>query len=613
MPKTADAIREVTSLRSVMRRLWPHSRGARLGLAIGSVLVIQEIAGEAAATWMFKVLTDDVLQPANFEPFPRIAAIYLTLTVITTTTSYGANLTLAGAGEKFIRQLRTATFGNLLSLSPRFSAEHPSGDLMSRLDGDIEGVEVLAISGVATAIEAVTRILAFGTLLFLLDVKMALMTAVGAPILWAAGRLISGRLDRAATRSRRARGRLLDISERALNDVPLIQTHVRQGYETARFDRAARAAEVAGVDTVRIAGLSTPIVQILEMVSIMAVIGVGAWQLVHHDLTLGSLLVFLAYLTQLYEPLGTMAGLAASVGTATASARRVVEVLSAAPDIADGPDVEPLPFATGALRLTDVTFTHPGGTEPALRGVTMTIPPGRRVAVVGPSGSGKSTLARLLVRLYDPDEGAIELDNHQLPTVRVDDVRSHITLVPQHPSLTEGTVRESILWANPDAGESAFRDAVERADVSTVVTSLPHGLDTDTGHRGSSLSGGERQRVALARGLLRDTPVLVLDEPTAALDPGSEETVMERLRLDDRGRTTIVITHRLSTIRDVDDIYVLDHGRIVERGTHSQLVAARGLYRTLWDTETRSQDEGGSDEDVDFGDFADVGISVAST
>ena len=584
MPGSARGARRTPVVRSV-RRWWPFTAGGRLVLTAGVLLVLGEIVGEGAATWLFKVLTDDVLAPRDFAPFPRIAVLYLSLTVLTTLVSYNSNVLLATAGERFIRAVRTVSFGNLVRLSPRFFADHPNGDLLSRLDGDVEAIEVLAVSGVAVALDAAVRVMGFGAMLFVLDVRLALVTAVGAPLLWWAGRSISGHLDRAATRSRQARGRLLDVAEQVLSDVPVVQAYVRQRQETARFERAAREAEVAGVATVRTAGLATPIVQTLQMMSLMAVIGAGAWELAHDQLSLGGLLAFMAYLNQLYEPLTTLAGLAATLGSAAASARRLTEILDATPDVTDAPGALAHPTAYGVLELADVTFTYPGASHPALREVSLGLRPGRFIGIVGPSGSGKSTLAQLLVRLYDPDRGEIRLDGQPLPLWRLDDVRTHVTLVPQQTTLSEGSVREAILWGQ-EADSAVYQGALDTADVARVRAGQAQGLDADTGQQGRALSGGERQRVALARGLVRDSAVLVLDEPTAALDPVSEERVLERLRLGSAGRATLVITHRLASVRQADGIYVMEAGRIVQHGTHDELLAVEGLYRRLWETQT---------------------------
>jgi ABC-type multidrug transport system fused ATPase/permease subunit len=292
--------------------------------------------------------------------------------------------------------------------------------------------------------------------------------------------------------------------------------------------------------------------------------------------------VFLAYLTQLYSPIRGLSRLASTLYSASAGAERIIELLDERPAIVDRPDARPLARARGFVELDDVTFEYPGAARNALSSVSLRVGPGDVLALVGESGAGKSTIAKLVLRFYDPNRGTVRLDGHDVRDLRLADVRANVALLLQETLVFDGTIRDNIAYGRPDSSDEEVRAAARAADAHEFVIALPDGYDTAIGQKGRRLSGGQRQRVAIARALLRDAPVLVLDEPTAALDAGSSRRILDPLRRLMSGRTTIVISHNLLVAAEADWIVVLDRGEVAEKGTHEDLLAREGLYARLY-------------------------------
>ena len=324
-------------------------------------------------------------------------------------------------------------------------------------------------------------------------------------------------------------------------------------------------------------------------------IGVGAYELSQGRLTIGGLLVFLVYLSQLYRPIRGLSSLLNSFYSASAGAERIIEYLDQEPSVEDKPGARPVYGARGYVELDSVSFSYPGAEKPALEDVSLRVSSGEVLALVGPSGSGKSTLARLLLRFYDPDAGEIRLDGHDIRDLTLRSLRENVTMLLQETLVFDGTARENIAYGKPGSTEEEIVRAARAADAHDFIMALPSGYDTVVGQKGRLLSGGQRQRIAIARAMIRDAPVLVLDEPTTGLDAESSRRVMEPLRRLMEGRTTIVISHNLLTVREATEILVLQSGRVAERGAHQELLERNGAYAHLYrlhQTEERAATHG---------------------
>ncbi|MFD5543661.1 ABC transporter ATP-binding protein, partial [Streptomyces sp. NPDC127079] len=444
-------------------------------------------------------------------------------------------------------------------------ARYGTGDLVSRLTGDVEAVETLVASAPVELLTSAVSALVFAAAALRTSWRLALITFAAAPLIWLGARVF-GTLMRTATRAERdSNGRLASLLEESLANMPLVQAYSRQQAEHAKVHREGRNWMRAGLRQIRLSSVYGPLGELLETVSVLTVIGAGAWQISAHHLSTGGLLAFAAYLGYLHPRLQELGELVVGASSATAACERLVEVLHAGPPArptttATTAPVVPSAPVRGAVTFEDVGFAYPGGRRPVLDRVHLEVPPGLLVAVTGPSGAGKSTLAALLLRFLEPTRGRILLDGQDIAALPVDEVRAHITLLPQESMLFDGTVRENIRYGRPDATDAQVRAAAVAADAHDFVTALPDGYDSPVGRRGNALSGGQRRRVALARAMLRDTPVLVLDEPTTGLDDSATARIMGPLRRLTAGRTTVLITHDLRLIAQADLVLHLDDG-----------------------------------------------------
>jgi ATP-binding cassette subfamily B protein len=536
-------------VREIFRRFWPDARPYRPAIAAGAVFVVLVPAVAAAEIWLFKLVVDDVLVPRDLGALVPIALAYLGLTVLSGLVRFGDDYLATWVGERFLLNLRARLFAHLQSLSLDVLGRHRAGDLLSRLTSDVQAIERFVLSGVGDALGAVARIVVFAGALALLSWRLALAAIVVVPLFWLAARAVSRLVKQAAREQRRRTGSLTTIAEESLGNAALVQTLNREDAELARFRRENEAIMEAELASTRIRALYAPVIDLIELAGGMAVVALGVWALSSGDLTLGGLLVFLAYVSQLYGPVRSLGTLATSLFAASAAAERVIEVLDARPSVTDQPGARPLRSARGHVELRDVRYAYGAG-EPVLDGVSLVVLPGESVAIAGPSGAGKTTLAQLLIRLADPQAGAVLLDGHDLRDLRLRDVREHVGLLLQDALLFQGTVRENVAQGRPDATEAE----VDRAAAAAGVHAL---LDARAGERGRALSGGQRRRVAIARALVRDSAVVVLDEPTTGLDAVARDEVLAALDQLLAARTTIVISHDPAVLGRADRVVEL--------------------------------------------------------
>ena len=528
---------------TLFRRFWPFARPLR-GALIVSVLVLLAVPMvEAAQVWLFKILVDEALVPADLGPLGWIIIAYLALFAFGAVFSFADDYLSAWVGERFILSIRRRLYRHLLGQSPDVLDRRRLGDVLTRVSGDVQTIESFLLGGVGEAISAFARIAIFGGLLFYLQWDLALVALVVAPLFWLSARRFS-RLIRDASREKRRRaGTLGAVSEEGLANAVLVQTSNQQAAEWARFERESEGNMRAELAATRLRALFSPIVDLIELAGVLIVLAWGTWALSTGALTLGGLLAFITYLGLLYRPARDLGQVATGVFDAAAAAERVLELLDREPLVVDRPAARPLERARGRLELDGVSFRYPDAPHPALTDVSLRVEPGETLLVSGPSGAGKSTLARLAVRLYDPDEGAVRLDGIDLRDLTLDSVRANVGTLLQEQLLFDATVWENVVYGRGSATEEEVRAVARATGLDEVVAALPHGWDTPVGQRGRALSGGQRQRVALARTLLRDTPVVVLDEPFTGLDDAGVRRLLPALEEVCRGRTTILISH----------------------------------------------------------------------
>jgi ABC-type multidrug transport system fused ATPase/permease subunit len=572
------------SAREVFRRFWPYARPYRRYIGLTLLFATVTPAIETTRVWMFKVVIDEVLIPRDFGPFWRVAFGYLVLTLLAGAVSASDRVLSTWVAGRFLLGLRTRLFAHLQGLSLDFFERRRLGDVMTRLTSDIGAIEALVLSGVDEAVTYALRIVFFTGALFWLSWQLAMVSLLVAPLFWYVARYV-GRLTQGASRERlRRSGSSSAIAEESFSNAALVQAYNRQETEIERYRRQAEGSFAAQMVSARARALSSPVVDLIELVGALIIIALGVSVLSTGRLTLGGLLVFFTYVGQLYSPVRGLTRLGTTLYSATAAAERVVELFDERPSVHERSDARALVPARGAVEFDHVSFRYPAGARDALSDVSLRVEPGEILALVGASGSGKSTIAKLLLRFYDPAAGTIRIDGQDLRDLTLDSLREHVAVLLQEALVFDASVRENIAYGRPDATEEEIMCAAQAAGAHEFIMALPHGYDTPAGQKGRRLSGGERQRVAVARAMIRNAPVLLLDEPTTGLDAESGQRLIEPLRRLAAGRATIVIAHDLGLVRDATCILVLQDGLVVERGTHDELLARNAVYAGLYRT-----------------------------
>ncbi|WP_243788632.1 ABC transporter ATP-binding protein [Saccharopolyspora gloriosae] len=569
-------------VREIFRRFWPDARPFRWYMVLSLALVLVSPLLDAAAIWMFKVLIDEVLTPRDFSMFPWVAGAYAIITIVNGVVGFGESYVTVWIGEHFLNRLRIRVFTHLHTLSVDFFDRRRLGDTLSRLTTDVASIEALVLSGITQTAASLIKIVLFAGVLFYLDWRLAVVALLVVPLFLFIARFFAQRIKSASREVAGRTGSISTVAEESLGNAPLIQAYGRESAEVRRFSRQSRSSLSAELSAARIGGLFEPLVDLLEVMAIMAIVGVGIWELSAGRITLGGLLAFLVYLSQLYQPVSNLGQLSNVVFGAAASAERILELFNQRPHVPTPHDPKPLDRVHGKLRVDQVGFHYPDTVDEVLNDVNVTADPGERVAIVGASGAGKSTLTKLLLRFYDPDRGSISLDDTDLRELDPKELRSKIAIVLQETLLLDGTIEENILAGKPDADREELVEAARAADAHDFIDSLPEGYATRVGQRGRLLSGGQRQRIAIARAMIRDAPILLLDEPTASLDAEAGQRILGPLNRLMAGRTTIVISHNLLTVTDADKILYLEHGRVTGLGTHSELLEGNNGYAHLY-------------------------------
>jgi subfamily B ATP-binding cassette protein MsbA len=488
---------------------------------------------------------------------------------------------MSWTGERVIFDLRMAIVRHMQSLSLSFFNVRKTGDLMSHVTSDATVVHGVITQTILQVLGQVLTLVGGVTVIFLMNWKLALLTLVVAPPMGLLGQRMGRQIRDLSRAAQDAQAEAVGVLQEAIAEVRVVQAFTREEYEAERFHTKLLVMFGKSMDRARVTSIMFPLIGFLAFASSIVVLWYGGHEVANGELTTGQLVAFLLYLGMVAGPIGGLAGQWGSIQQAFGAADRIFALLDTVPEVQDAPDAVPLPPVRGEIRFDQVAFKYGEGPV-VLDGVTTVFPPGQATALVGPSGAGKTTLVNLVGRFYDPSAGAITVDGRDLRGVTVRSLRSQIAVVPQEPILFADTIRENIRYGRLEASQAEIEAAAEAANATEFIARTPKGLDTVVGERGVRLSVGQRQRIAIARALLRDAPILLLDEATSSLDNESEYLVQQALDRLMRGRTTIVIAHRLSTVERANRILVLDRGRIVEEGTHQELLTLGGLYHRLY-------------------------------
>ncbi len=495
--------------------------------------------------------------------------------------AYLSEFALNSIGLAMVRDLRRDAYDSLLGQSTRLSTERSSGDMMTRLLADAEQIQTAFGSRMADFVQGILTMLLVLVYVFSLNFRLALAVVVVAPLVVVPIAANFRKFRRQWLSARERIGEMGSILGETLRGHALIKTYAMEDFEARRFGEANRRYFGAIRQSIRLQALNSPLMEILAGIGLSIIFIYAAGQIRAGLMTVGGLMSFLAAILMMYKPLKDVTRTNIVLQMALASAQRLFEVIDAENEIVEKPGAKDLARFAGAIAYEGVSFSY--GREPVLAGVDLTIRRGETVALVGPSGAGKTTLVSLLARLYDPTSGRITLDGVDLRDATLSSLRRQIGLVTQDTILFDTTVRENIAYGDAAPPEDRVRAAASAACADEFIERLPKGYETAVGEGGARLSGGQRQRLAIARAIYKDAPILILDEATSQLDTESEALIARALANLMRGRTTLVIAHRLSTVRRADRILVLDGGRIVEQGAHTELLTRRGLYRRLHD------------------------------
>jgi ATP-binding cassette, subfamily B, bacterial len=571
---------------TLARNLWPLIRRYRRGLLVGALFAGLEVLFNLAGPWPLSFVVDQIIQPngTHHGSMTWLAGAIVAMLVLVGATSlldYWSTRLLSASGLHLANDLRDEVFSHLQRQSLRYHGERQVGDLAARVTGDVERSQDTIVQTLSVLFPNLLLITGMFVVMVALDPWFTLLALGVTPPLGLAVHHATRQLKASSRRARRADGQVAAAATENLSAMQLIQAYSLEDRQRDGFAKLCQTSMRAGLETARLQARLSPIVDTSSAVSTAIVLWFGSVRVLRGDMTLGVLLVFLSYLGSLYKPIKALSKLSTVTSKGLAASERVMEILKTSPQIVDSGRPPRLRSVSGRIELNDVGFTY--GREAVLANINLQIGAGETIALVGPTGAGKSTLASLVPRFIDPDTGAVRIDGHDLREVSLRSVRHHVSMVLQDCVLLRGTLRDNIACGFPGASEAAIDRAVRLALVDEFSNRLPDGLDTMIGERGNNLSGGQRQRVAIARAILSDRPILILDEPTSALDPQSEELLVEALSNLPSQRTTLVIAHRMSTVRHADRIAVMESGRIIELGTPDRLLRSESAYRHLVD------------------------------
>jgi ATP-binding cassette subfamily B protein len=484
-------------------------------------------------------------------------------------------------GERMLADLRNLVFRHLQRLSLGFYERNRAGVIISRLTNDVEALDQLVTDGVTSLVQNTLTLGGTAVVLFLLDWRLALATLTVMPLMAGATAIFRRRSGRAYRQVRETLGAVTATLAEDIAGMRVLQSFTRERAAQENFRAVSDTYRASNMQTVVLNGVYFPFVDLLSSAATAVVLGYGGWLVFHGHETIGTLVAFMGYLSNFFDPVQQLSQLYNVFLSAVAALDKLTDLLDEEPEVRDDLDAPELPEIHGHVRFEDVRFAYGRGPE-VLHGLDLDVPQGTTVALVGHTGAGKSTIAKLLARFYDPTGGRITLDGIDLRTVQQRSLRRQLGIVPQEGFLFAGTVGENIAFGRPGASREEIAAAAAAVGADHFIGELEHGYDTQLGERGSRLSLGQRQLVAFARALLADPRILILDEATSSVDIGTERRIEQALRTLLEGRTAFIVAHRLSTIRDADLIVVLENGRIVEQGTHGELLAARGLYTSLY-------------------------------
>jgi len=556
---------------------------------------------ELLKPWPLKVVIDNVLQgaplpwaiAAGWAPGALLVAasaalvlIYVTLAVLAVVTNHAT----IKIGQNMVNDLRRDLYGHLQRLSLAFHTRREVGDLLYRVTTDTYAIQTLTMNGLFPILSALVLLGGMFLVMVRMDVLLTILALSVCPLLFVSIALLGARITTAATHARQRESAVYSLAQRAMSAIRVVQAFTAEEDEQRKFTAASQESLAAGLRLYTVQTLYSGTVNVVIALGTAVVVWVGARHVLAGTLTVGELVVFTAYLASLYGPINSILQTYGLLQSAKVGVGRVFEILNVERDLADGSRAFPASGARGDVAWSGVCFEYVPG-QPVLHDVTLHVRRGERIAIVGPTGAGKSTLLGLLPRFYDPRAGQVLIDGVDVREFRLCELRRQIAMVLQPPLVFPCSVRDNIAYGRPEASLDEVMEVARLACIDGFIRQLPQGYETLVGEQGATLSEGEKQRLTIARAMLRDAPILILDEPTSSIDAETEARIIEGIERLTAGKTTFVIAHRLSTVRHADRIVVVRKGQIVEQGTFAQLIRRQGPFAALYRTQFRAEDD----------------------
>ena len=572
-------------------RLMKYIRPYMKQLAAAVACIVLAAGANLYMPWIIKDMIDKVLMERDMAMLNLIAGGIIVVFFFRGVFYYGQSYLVSFVGQRVVIDIREALFEKFQRMPLAYFDRHQTGEIMSYVTNDVQALQNALVDKLIEFVTEASILIGSIVLMFYLDWKLTLITLITVPLVGQAMKIFGRKLKKSGTVIQERLADINSLLQESIAAVRVVKSFVRERYEIERFRGQNELNFQAEMKNVQLSSLLTPTVEFLAAITVTIILWIGGYEVVQGEITAGSLVAFLTYAVNLANPVKRIGRIYGAVQRAMAAADRVFDVIDMEETIHDREGAVPLPEIEGRVAVKDVSFSYKEG-APALSHVSLEASPGQLVAFVGPSGAGKSTIANLIPRFYEVNEGVIEIDGHDVRDVTLDSLREQIGIVPQETMLFSSSVRENIRYGRLDATDEEIEEAARAANAEEFILQLPEGYETKIGERGLNLSGGQRQRIAIARAILKNPRILILDEATSALDTESEKIVQAALDKLMVGRTSFAIAHRLSTIFNADCIYVIDGGHIVEQGTHAELLAAGGLYSTLYNIQFRGEGEG---------------------
>lgn len=570
-------------------RLLEHLKPYKFRLFVAAICTALASAGTVVLPWIIKDLVDQVLSEKDAEKLTYIALSVVVIFLFRGFFFYGQSYLISYVGQRVVIDIRREVFKKIQRLSMAFYDKNKTGTIMSYVTNDVNALQTGLVDNIVEMITESVILIASIVAMIYLDWKLFLFSLCTFPVVIMFIDFFGKKIRASGSRIQGATADLTSILQEVVSSARVIKSFVREAYEIERFEAQNMHNFRAQMKYVKLSATLTPTIEFVAAIGVTMILWFGGNSVIDGDITAGALVAFLTYAVNISNPIKRLSKVIANIQRALAAADRVFDVLDLPELIQNKSNAQLLPHVKGNVSFNNVSFAY-NTDEPILDNVSFSATPGQVVALVGPSGAGKSTVASLLPRFYDVTGGSIVIDGLDIRDVTMESLREQVGIVPQETMLFNGSVYDNILYGRLDATEEEVMAASKAANAHNFITELPNGYDTQLGDRGVNISGGQRQRIAIARAILKNPQILILDEATSALDTESERVVQEALDRLMVGRTSFVIAHRLSTVKNADKILVMEKGQIVEEGNHDELMAKDGLYAHLYQIQYRNKE-----------------------